>query len=167
VHPNAATIETFYTCFGRRDAEGMVACYAPDVEFSDPVFPSLKGEEAFAMWRMLAERAADLRIEASGITADDASGRAHWDAYYTFSATGNKVLNRIDATFVFRHGKIVRHQDRFDLRTWAAQALGLKGKLLGWLPPVQSAIRAQADQGLRAYIASTAHGARPRSGRAE
>jgi ketosteroid isomerase-like protein len=131
----------------------MIACYAPDVEFSDAVFVALKGEEARAMWRMLAERAADLRVEASGISADDATGRAHWDAYYTFSATGNKVVNRIDATFTFRDGKIVRHKDQFDLRVWAGQALGLKGKLLGWAPFVQKAIRANADKGLRAYMA--------------
>jgi ketosteroid isomerase-like protein len=153
VHPNARTLETFYTCFGKRDGEGMIACYAPDVEFSDPVFPSLKGEEAFAMWRMLASRATDLRVEASGIEADDGAGRAHWEAYYTFSQTGEKVHNRIDATFTFRDGKIVRHVDRFDLRAWAAMALGLKGKLLGWAPPVQRAIRRNADKGLRAYMA--------------
>lgn len=110
------------------------------------------------MWRMLTERASDLRIEASAIEADDTSGKAHWDAFYTFSQTGQKVHNRIDATFAFRNGKIARHTDRFDLRAWAAQALGLKGKLLGWLPPVQNAIRANADKGLRAYIAK--HGGR-------
>jgi ketosteroid isomerase-like protein len=153
LHPNAQTIETFYTCFGKRDAEGMIACYAPDVEFSDPVFPSLKGDEARGMWRMLVGRAKDIRIEASGIAGDDASGRAHWEAYYTFSQTGGKVHNRIDATFTFRDGKIVRHQDHFDLRAWAGMALGLKGKLLGWLPQVQGAIRKNADAGLRAYLA--------------
>ncbi len=153
MHPNAKTIETFYTSFGKRDAEGMVACYAPDVAFSDAVFTDLKGEEAFAMWRMLTERAKDLRVEASGIDGDDTSGKAHWEAYYTFSQTGGKVHNRIDASFVFRDGKIVRHTDRFDLRAWAAMALGLKGKLLGWLPAVQNAIRKNADAGLRAYIA--------------
>ncbi len=153
MHPNARTIETFYTSFGKRDAEGMIACYAPDVEFSDPVFPALKGDEVFAMWRMLCGRAADLRVEASGIDADDTSGRAHWEAYYTFSQTGQKVHNRIDATFTFRDGRIVRHADRFDLRAWAGMALGLKGKLLGWAPPVQNAIRKNADQGLRAFIA--------------
>ncbi len=153
MHPNAHTLETFYTCFGRRDPEGMIACYAPDVEFSDPVFPSLRGEEAFAMWRMLAARATDLRIEASGIAADDATGHAHWEAYYTFSQTGRLVHNRIDATFAFREGKIVRHADRFDLRAWAAMALGLKGQLFGWVPAVQRAIRANADRGLRAHMA--------------
>jgi len=153
VHPNAQTIETFYLCFGRRDAEGMIRCYTPDVRFSDAVFTSLAGEEAFSMWRMLAERAKDLRIEASGIEADDRTGRAHWEAWYTFSQTGHRVHNRIDASFVFRDGKIAEHTDRFDLHAWAGMALGLKGKLLGWLPPVQGTIRRNADAGLRAWMA--------------
>ena len=153
MHANARTIEDFYTCFGRRDAAGMIACYAADVEFSDPVFPRLVGDEARSMWRMLTERAADIRLEVSGIEGDDTSGRAHWEAFYTFSQTGAKVHNRIDASFVFRDGKIVRHADRFDLYAWARMALGLKGKLLGWLPPVQGAIRSNADKGLRAYMA--------------
>jgi len=155
LHPNAQTIETFYTCFGKRDAEGMIACYAPDVEFSDPVFPLLRGEEVFAMWRMLAGRAKDLRIEASGIAGDDITGRAHWEAYYTFSQTGAAVHNRIDASFVFRDGKITRHADRFDLHAWAGMALGSRGRLLGWLPWMQGQIRKTADKGLRAHIAKT------------
>jgi ketosteroid isomerase-like protein len=153
VHPNAKTIETFYLCFGRRDAEGMIQLYTPDVAFSDAVFTDLHGEEVFAMWRMLAERAKDLRIEASGIEADEGSGRAHWEAWYTFSQTGRKVHNRIDATFVFRDGKIARHTDRFDLHAWAGMALGATGKLLGWLPMLQAKIRGNADAGLRAYMA--------------
>jgi ketosteroid isomerase-like protein len=153
VHPNAKTIETFYLSFGRRDAEGMIQHYAPDVTFSDAVFPHLQGEDVFAMWRMLAERAKDLRLEASGIDADDGAGRAHWEAWYTFSQTGRPVHNRIDATFVFRDGKIVQHTDRFDLHAWAGMALGLTGKLLGWLPMLQSKIRRNADAGLRAYMA--------------
>jgi ketosteroid isomerase-like protein len=153
MHPNARTLESFYTSFGRRDAEGMVALYAPDIEFSDPVFPNLRGAEARAMWRMLTGRAVDIRIEASGIEADDAAGKAHWEAYYTFSATGRSVHNTIDATFAFRDGKIARHTDRFDLHAWAAMALGWKGRVFGWLPPLQNGIRANADKGLRAFMA--------------
>jgi ketosteroid isomerase-like protein len=153
MHANARTIEVFYTAFARRDAQGMIACYAPDVAFSDPVFPLLRGEEAFAMWRMLVGRASDLRVEASGIDADDTSGRAHWEAHYTFSRTGRSVHNRIDASFTFRYGKIVRHTDRFDLAAWAAMALGVPGKLFGRLPPLQWAIRKNADRALRAHMA--------------
>ena len=42
--------------------------------------------------RAHAERA-DLVIEHSQVSANDTEGRAHWDATYTFSATGRKVLN--------------------------------------------------------------------------
>jgi ketosteroid isomerase-like protein len=152
MHPNAESIRDFYACFARKDAEGMIAFYDPDVEFSDPVFPHLKGEEAFAMWRMLTSRAKDFELEARDFEASDASGKAHWEARYTFSQTGRQVHNRIDAQFTFRDGKIIRHQDSFDLWAWAGMALGLKGRLLGFLPPVQGSIRKKADAGLRAFM---------------
>ena len=60
--------------------------------------------------------------------------------------------NVIAASFSFADGKIARHTDRFDLYAWARQALGLKVLLLGWSPPVQQAIRAQAARGLDAFI---------------
>lgn len=156
MHANAETIRKFYDCFGNKDAEGMVALYADDIEFSDPVFPALKGAEAKAMWRMLCARAADLRVEASSIEGDEHAGKAHWDAHYTFSATGRKVLNRIDARFTFRDGKIVKHQDSFDLWAWTRMALGFKGTLLGWSPIVRNAVRKQADKGLRIFMAKGA-----------
>ena len=52
----------------------MAACYAPDVQFSDPVFPDLRGREAGAMWQMLTEAPGDLRIELLEHDADEASG---------------------------------------------------------------------------------------------
>ena len=150
-HPNAALIERFYAALDRRDAATMVACYAADVAFSDPVFPALDAADAAAMWRMLCARGKDLHVVASDIGADATTGRAHWVATYSYSATGRKVENRIDATFAFRDGRIVRHVDRFDLWRWARQALGAPGWLLGWAPPMQRAIRAQAAKALAAW----------------
>jgi hypothetical protein len=72
-------------------------------------------------------------------------------ATYTFSQTGNTVVNDIRARFTFRDGKIVSHTDTFDLWRWSSQALGFKGKLLGWTPLVQNAIRKQARKGLADY----------------
>ncbi len=148
---NTALIERFYAAFARRDATAMVSCYHPEVTFSDPVFPSLDARGVAAMWAMLCKRGKDLEIAVSGIVADASAGRAHWVAKYTFSATGRKVTNRIDAAFDFRDGSIVRHVDRFSLWRWSAMALGAKGLLLGWLPPVQAAIRAQAATALAVY----------------
>jgi ketosteroid isomerase-like protein len=153
VHPNAELIERFYQAFQRRDAAAMVACYHPDVEFWDPVFLSLKGSRAGDMWRMLCERGKDLTIAYRDVRADDGGGSAHWDADYTYSGSGRKVHNSIDARFEFRDGLIVRHTDTFDLHRWASQALGPLGMLLGWLPPFQSALRKKAATALERFAA--------------
>jgi len=150
---NEDTIRRFYTAFQQRDAATMAACYAPDVQFSDPVFTDLRGAAAGTMWKMLCERGKDLKIEFRDVRADATTGSAHWEAWYTFSASGRKVHNIIDATFEFRDGKIVRHTDRFDLHRWAGLALGLPGTLLGWSPLLQNKIRAMAKKGLDDYTA--------------
>jgi len=153
MHPNAALIERFYRAFQNKDGAAMAACYHPDVQFSDPVFTDLRGPHAGAMWRMLTERGKDLKLEFRDVRADDRKGAAHWEAWYTFTGTGRKVHNIIDAEFEFRDGKIVRHIDRFDLHRWAGQALGLPGKLLGGTGYLQNKVRAQAAKGLAQYEA--------------
>jgi ketosteroid isomerase-like protein len=145
-------VRTFYAAFQRRDHQAMAACYAPDPVFSDPVFTHLRGPQVAAMWRMLCERGQDLELEATNIVTNDTAGSAHWEAHYTFSATGRHVHNIIDASFTFAGGRIARHTDRFDLYRWTRQALGLKGVLLGWSPPVRNAVRAQAVRSLDAFM---------------
>lgn len=115
MHSNERLIEKFYQAFQKRDYKSMNECYHPDIEFSDAVFKDLKGDRAKAMWEMLCSRAADLDIVFTNVKANDKTGSAHWDATYTFSKTGNKVLNSIDAQFEFRDGKIIKHTDTFDL----------------------------------------------------
>jgi ketosteroid isomerase-like protein len=154
VHPNAELVTRFYTAFQRRDGAAMAACYAPSVVFSDPVFPHLEGRRAGAMWRMLCERGTDLEVTFRDVSADDARGSAHWDARYTFTQTGRRVVNRIDARFEFSDGAIVRHIDAFDLHRWARQALGPIGLLLGWTPLVRNKIRRSAAASLAAWQAS-------------
>jgi ketosteroid isomerase-like protein len=151
MHPNEQLIRRFYEAFARRDAEAMAACYHRDVEFSDPVFPSLKGDEARDMWRMLASRAVDLEVRFEVRGADDKKGVAHWDADYLFSKTGRKVNNRIDAEFEFEDGLIRRHRDHFDLWRWSRMALGTPGLLLGWSPVIGNAVRKEAAKGLAAF----------------
>jgi ketosteroid isomerase-like protein len=153
MHPNAQRIADFYAAFQRRDGAAMAACYHREVEFSDPVFPDLRGERAGAMWRMLCQRATDLEVAARDITADDTRGSAAWDARYTFGDTGRRVHNRITATFDFEDGLIRRHRDDFDLYRWARQALGPVGVVLGWTPLVRNKIRHTAGGALDRFVA--------------
>lgn len=155
MHPNAALIQSFYEAFQRRDGAGMAAAYHPQATFSDPVFPALSGARVGGMWRMLCGRATDLEIEFSGIEADDKVGKAHWEAHYTFSTTGRKVHNIIDASFAFQDGLIVQHVDDFDFWRWSRQALGASGVLLGWTPIVRNKVRDQAGRGLEKFLAGS------------
>jgi ketosteroid isomerase-like protein len=151
MHPYEQLIREFYAAFARRDAEAMARCYHPDVFFSDTVFPRLHGEEAGDMWRMLLARAADLEVTLDSAEGNAEGGRAQWTARYTFTKTGRKVVNVIQAMFAFRDGRIVRHYDNFPFWRWAAQALGPVGALLGWFPPLKWKVRKDAAKSLERF----------------
>jgi len=151
-HPNADVIERFYSALQRRDAAGMADCYHRDIHFSDEAFTDLRGPKAGAMWRMLCERGKDLKVEFADVVADERSGRAHWEAWYTFSATGRTVHNVIEAQFEFRDGKIVRHRDTFDFWRWSRQAFGPLGVMLGWTPFLKQRVRREAGRALERFM---------------
>jgi ketosteroid isomerase-like protein len=162
---NEALIERFYAAFAERNGAAMAACYAPEVSFSDPVFPDLHGDEAGAMWRMLTERATDLRIELLEREAGDERGSARWRAHYTFTQTGRPVVNDVRASFRLAGGLIVEHRDEFDFHRWARQALGPVGLVLGWTPLLRASVRRRARAGLeqfRAERSPSAVGPEPR-----
>ena len=152
MNSNELSIEKFYTSFQQKKWKGMQECYAHDIAFSDPVFQNLKGNEAFAMWHMLAIAGKDLSVSFKDIKANDLTGSCTWDAHYSFSRTGKKVHNIIRAEFKFSNGKIIEHHDSFDLWRWSRMALGTSGILLGWSPIVQNKIRGTANSALRKFI---------------
>ena len=162
MHPNQQTIEKFYSAFARLDADTMATCYAQDAVFEDEVF-SLRGRrEVAGMWRMLCEatqaKGRDVwKLQYRDVQADSASGQAHWDAHYRFSATGRLVDNSIAAAFTFDpQGLIATHSDRFDFWAWSRQALGAPGLLLGWTPMLRNKVRSQAGANLKTFLAKEA-----------
>jgi len=147
-------ITKFYKAFSELDSTTMVSCYHNDIEFTDPAFGTLKGERAKAMWVMLCKNAQDLKIEFSKVEATENTGSAHWDASYTFRKTGRPVLNKIDAQFKFKDGKIIKHIDSFDLHNWAKQAIGFQGLLLGGTSFFKKKLHQQTNGLLDKFIKS-------------
>ncbi len=150
---NAELIERFYSAFDKHDGQAMSDCYGPGATFSDPVFTDLANEEPGAMWRMLTARADDLDITLVEHEAGEEIGTAHWLADYTFTQTGRKVHNDVQARFRFRDGKILEHRDNFSFHAWSRQALGPVGLTLGWTPVLRAATRKKARAGLDEFIA--------------
>ena len=129
----------------------MARSYSDAARFSDPVFPDLDAAEVRAMWRMFCTSGNDVDVTFNGVEADDSKGRAHWEAVYSFPKTGRRVHNKIDASFDFAEGRIVRHSDKFDFYRWTRMALGPVGTLMGWTPIVQGQVRTQARSQLKRF----------------
>jgi ketosteroid isomerase-like protein len=152
MHPHEARIREFYAAFAARDAEAMARCYHPEVFFSDPVFPRLRGRDAADMWRMLLSRATDLQVTLDEASGDEDGGIARWTARYMFTRTGRPVVIRVRGMFAFRDGLIVRHYDHFSFWRWAALALGPLGRAFGWFAGLKWKVRRDAAHALERFI---------------
>ncbi len=150
---NAQTIERFYKAFQQKDYATMNSCYSDDIVFYDPVFELLENGRAKQMWEMLCKSAKDLTIEYGNIKAlDEEYYTCDWVARYTFSRTGRPVINHVKAHMKMLDGKIVEHSDAFSIHKWSTQALGFKGKLLGWNSFFQRKIKNMARRNLILFI---------------
>ena len=149
---NKNLIEHLYDSLGQRNSVAMGACYASDATFTDPAFGTLNGEEIEGMWSMLTSSAGKLEIKVSDVMADDEIGSATWIASYQFGPKKNDVVNRISAQYTFKDGLIQTHTDSFNFHTWARQALGPVGLLLGWTPYLQDKAKQQARAQLKRHM---------------
>jgi len=153
MNQNHEVITRFYRAFQQRDWKSMQACYHPDANFSDPVFPVLNDQEVKAMWHMLCENAQNFSLQFSEVATNQNQGTCRWDARYTFSRSGRHVHNIIQAHFDFKDGLIIRHTDRFNFWRWSSMSLGFTGILLGWSPFLKRKIQTTARKSLMNFIA--------------
>ncbi len=149
---NEDLIERFYSAFQAKDFAEMQACYSEGACFSDPVFPNLDAPQVRSMWEMFCKNGKDLTIEFEILGSSENSVDARWKAKYTFSATGNKVINVVQAHFIIEDGHIIEHIDRFDFYNWAKQALGYTGLLLGWTSYLRNTVRKQGAKALNKFM---------------
>jgi ketosteroid isomerase-like protein len=150
---NEEVIARFYSAFQKLDYQTMNSCYSDDIVFNDPVFGILRGEEAKCMWEMLCKNARDFSLTFSNIQLlDEEYTTCNWVATYTFSKTGNKVVNTIKAFMKLKDGKIIEHSDAFKISNWASQALGWKGIWFGWMGWMKRAVQKKARRNLIKFI---------------
>ena len=141
----------FYTAFQNLDSEKMVSYYSDEIVFEDPGFGIIKGNDAKNMWRMLCDNSVDLIIQFHITSSEKNKVLAFWEAQYTFSKTGRKVINKINAEFLFTDGKITQHTDTFNLWLWSKQAMGITGWFLGWSNFFKSKLHRTTGEMLRKY----------------
>lgn len=106
----------------------MAALYAPNARFEDEIY-RLDGPDVGKMWTGLLSRATTLSVSYTIARAGSGTGTVELTARYLYG--GSPVVNVILSEFELEDGRIVRQRDRFDFPRWAAQALGIPGRLFG------------------------------------
>lgn len=152
---NEQIIHQFYTAFQQKNYKTMQDSYADNAVFNDAVFTNLDAKEVKAMWQMLISRSGDMTMTFGNIKEAGNKVTAYWEANYTFTATGRKVVNKINAEFELENGKIVKHTDDFNFYKWAKQAFGAGGFLLGWTSAFKAKVGETAKKKLEEYMAKT------------
>ena len=123
-----ALLVRFYDALARRDGAAMAALYAPNARFEDEVY-RLEGPDVGKMWTGLLSRAKTLSVSYTIARAGSGTGTVELTARYLYG--GRPVVNVISSELELEDGRIVRQRDRFDFPRWAAQALGIPGRLFG------------------------------------
>jgi ketosteroid isomerase-like protein len=150
-HANALLLRRLFTALQDRNHERMADCYAPSATFHDIAFDLRDRQEIHAMWHMICDTTS-VTVTIQGIEADEREGVARVVDSYTFSETGNPVVNPIESHFRFENGRILEHRDDCDERSWARQAIGGPA---GWLAGRVRPLRAwKAARKLRPYLTS-------------
>jgi ketosteroid isomerase-like protein len=130
----------FYGAFVKRDYATMEQLYSPNVNFRDAIFAYPNRDGAMGMWRKILGDPSkptenQFRYEFKRMEGDVAVGV--WVADY--KVFGRPVHNVIESRMTVRDGKIVDHQDSFDLAKWSRQALPVGG--LSEFKPFQSVLK--------------------------
>jgi ketosteroid isomerase-like protein len=150
-----ALVERFYQAYSRLDVETMLDCLHPEITFSDPLFPNLRQQQVFQMWRMhvasAARRPDAFKLSYEFVFLEERKAQVHWQASYLYGDS-RKVSHKVLATLTFWDGKIVRHVDGFSFYPWARQALGLLGWCLGWRQGFREQVRHAARKQLDTFM---------------
>ena len=150
-------VTSFYDCFAKGEAKGMLNFYAEEVIFCDPAFGKLSGNRPHEMWRMLLGRFDEhtlITFEVIEVSTDKA--KVKWTAKYHFGKNKRPVTNHVTSTLFVENGKIVKQYDHFDIWKWAYKALGIAGLLFGWSKFFQLKIQQKTRKMLGQYMAKHA-----------
>ncbi|KAG8751620.1 hypothetical protein FRC14_007723 [Serendipita sp. 396] len=168
-------VEKYLAAYKAYDLAAMDACTDPEFTFSDPAFPSLNckyeprsswpighpnfvsvAKQAKGMFSMFVNNREKNKMELEYKDIKKGINDLTYTATYTvrYIFTGRPVTNVIQSTFTISptSNLLLSQVDAFPFYTWAKQALGLPGLLLGWTGYLQSQVQHNAGQSLEKYM---------------
>ncbi|KAG8746341.1 hypothetical protein FRC10_005330 [Ceratobasidium sp. 414] len=161
----------WFAAYSSGDYEGMKALAAPDYVFEDPAFGRLEGNRALAMYKMFlsgrdrskavwnvhevkpstdSQKVLGSPPPKSPLTKSP-QAIVRFEAVYKFN--GRPVTNQITSNILVVDGRVKEQIDKFDVPTWAGQALGIFGWLFGNFSFFQNSVKQKANARLDMFIA--------------
>ena len=151
MHPHEALLRRLFDRLAARDAAGAARCYHPDIFFTNPLYPRLRGPEVQDFWSMAFEALPDLALALDEVAADDDGGHARWHASYTIGTPPRHVATTGRSLFAFRDALVCRHYDHFSYWRWLERVFGAAGAAAGWFGPFRWAVRQRLARRLDRY----------------
>lgn len=150
--PSYRVAHSYFDHLQDRNAAGAVELCHPDLHYFDPILGDLHGREALARWPIFFAQPHEPSLHFFDITAKDDTVHVRYFLHYTDAETGRKIDHGISAELTIRDNRITHHKDTFDIWRFATMKLGMRGRLLGFLPSTADALRKKARAELDAYL---------------
>ncbi|WP_368487129.1 nuclear transport factor 2 family protein [Spiroplasma sp. DGKH1] len=141
----------FYTAFANADWKTMNDLYDRNVVFNDEIFTDLNYEYVTAMWESLISNKENNKMKVKyELKEENDDVYVVWTASYLFGPKRRQVINIVTSNMEIKNDKIIKHNDSFNFKKWASQALGMPGKLFG--NALQKKVSKKALENLTNYI---------------
>src|SRR3954453_18623876 len=159
--PNEDVVSSFFSSYREHDYKGMHNNLADDIKFSDFAF-DIRGKEVRAMWQLFCS-ATEARppVEVPWFEIVESQADRVVTKYRVAYPFRDKTLlgereRRVDyvieAHLWLRNGKIVRHEDVSDIRTWARMAFGYPKCLLAGTAFFRDRVKQEASGRLKDFV---------------
>jgi hypothetical protein len=137
-----SVVERFFSAYANADPVAMSACLHPQISYSDPLFPDLRGVRVGLRWHWQLRHATEFKLQKQIMFMDERKAQLKLDVAYLWH--GRAVHHEVLSTLTIWDDLIVRQIDEYPYWPYAKQAYGVAGHLLGGLGWAQSVVQRRA-----------------------
>ena len=136
---------------GKPTIEGIPGCVHPEIQYFDPLFGALEGQDVVRL-RSFEASFNGFKMERGEIEdLGDGYYSCPWKKTYTYPVTGRKVSINGKSHISMDNGLVTGHSEAFSLHRWAKDAYGIAGWFFGSIFFFQRKMRREAARQLREF----------------
>jgi ketosteroid isomerase-like protein len=126
--------DRFFRAIQARAADEVAKAYTPDALFDAPIIGHVEGREIGELWRAFFWHTQAFTLDFTITGAEGNKAFVEWSTEHRFCEKGRHVQLQGASALTLQSGRIRFHHTMFDRHRWSAQALGLSGYVLSYLP---------------------------------